>query len=213
MTRIALSDASGPLTDLLQKLSGENGAAWLRNLNKFLRGELMAKPVFPTWRTIRIGNYSSMEELSKTLRSKHLLNRWSWVIGFLKKIAVASTEAEIELVNVSGRDLGFEAAVSRSKIYHRAKDLGLDCVPAEVAPQLRLQHPDQLHFEELFIAMQPIEDSCGLTVLTVIRGDGNPYLGWASGDPDCLWSPDYRLIFTRGKQTQPSDTKSPDTAS
>ena len=37
MARIALCDASGPLTDLLQRLSGEDGTAWLRNLNKMLR--------------------------------------------------------------------------------------------------------------------------------------------------------------------------------
>lgn len=38
-TRIALCDASGPLTDLLQKLSGEDGEQWLNDLNKFNRKE------------------------------------------------------------------------------------------------------------------------------------------------------------------------------
>lgn len=37
MSRIALCDTSGPLTDLLQKMSGENGAAWLEKLNSMLR--------------------------------------------------------------------------------------------------------------------------------------------------------------------------------
>jgi len=39
MARIALCDASGPLTDLLQKLSGEEGDSWLPRLNKFLRSQ------------------------------------------------------------------------------------------------------------------------------------------------------------------------------
>ena len=43
-TRLALCDARGPLADLLEKLSGEDGEIWLRGLNKFLRKE-------ESWRT------------------------------------------------------------------------------------------------------------------------------------------------------------------
>ena len=38
-TRLALCDTRGPLADLLDKLSGEEGEMWLRGLNKFLRKE------------------------------------------------------------------------------------------------------------------------------------------------------------------------------
>lgn len=38
-TQLALCNASGPLTDLLQKLSGQNGRKWLRALNQMLRKE------------------------------------------------------------------------------------------------------------------------------------------------------------------------------
>ncbi|MEX1112490.1 MAG: hypothetical protein WEC84_03435 [Candidatus Andersenbacteria bacterium] len=36
-TRLALCDARGPLNDLLEKLSGENGSLWLADLNQLLR--------------------------------------------------------------------------------------------------------------------------------------------------------------------------------
>ena len=38
-TRLALCDVRGPLADLLEKLSGNDGEDWLRGLNKFLRKE------------------------------------------------------------------------------------------------------------------------------------------------------------------------------
>lgn len=37
MSRVALCDARGPLTDLIEKLSGEDGSEWLRILNAALR--------------------------------------------------------------------------------------------------------------------------------------------------------------------------------
>lgn len=43
-TRLALCDVRGPLTDFLEKLSGEDGDRWLREFNKFLRKE-------EVWRT------------------------------------------------------------------------------------------------------------------------------------------------------------------
>lgn len=43
-TRLALCDARGPLADLLDKLSGDDGEVWLRGLNRFLRKE-------ESWRT------------------------------------------------------------------------------------------------------------------------------------------------------------------
>ncbi len=38
-TRLALSDAKGPLGDLLEKLSSESGGTWLSALNRMLRKE------------------------------------------------------------------------------------------------------------------------------------------------------------------------------
>jgi len=38
-TRLSLCDVRGPIADLLDKLSGEDGERWLRGLNKYLRGE------------------------------------------------------------------------------------------------------------------------------------------------------------------------------
>ena len=38
-TQVPLCDVSGPVTDLIQKLSGKEGFQWLRALNRMLRKE------------------------------------------------------------------------------------------------------------------------------------------------------------------------------
>jgi hypothetical protein len=43
---LALCDARGPLTDLIQKLSGDNGVVWLKRLKMFLRGEVSILRIF-----------------------------------------------------------------------------------------------------------------------------------------------------------------------
>lgn len=44
-TRLALSEVKGPLTDLLERLNGENGGECLAGLKKFLRGEDSRLPI------------------------------------------------------------------------------------------------------------------------------------------------------------------------
>ncbi|MBM3206134.1 MAG: hypothetical protein FJZ43_00730 [Candidatus Staskawiczbacteria bacterium] len=39
MSRLLLCDVRGPVEDLLQKLSGEDGSEWLEATKKFLRKE------------------------------------------------------------------------------------------------------------------------------------------------------------------------------
>ena len=58
-TRIVLCDARGPLTDLLEKLSGEEGESWLRALNRMLRKENCWDNVF----VLQINHSLSREQL------------------------------------------------------------------------------------------------------------------------------------------------------
>jgi hypothetical protein len=124
----------------------------------------------------------SVNQLRQTLREGGFS-----VSGFAediltRRIAVASSATKIELVAVSTDDLGLERDASRELIYARAKECGLDLVPPEAGPQLRLQYPKQRDGEHLFIGMEPIT-AC----------DGNKYIflvyrlkarRWLFGDLD-----------------------------
>lgn len=206
-TRIALCDASGPLTDLLQKLSGEEGEQWLRDLGKFLRKQnpWEAPRDWAVWLTLKLGiDPKTADAICADLKAaecfvsdwaKDLLGKKAFVDSF------ASEEMDVELVVASVADLGFKNGATRKDIYERAQDLGLDLCPAEVGPALRKAYKDQPKGEWLLIAMEPIAGSNGfLSVFDVWRdGDGRRYLYASSGRPGLEWSADYRWVFLRRK--------------
>jgi hypothetical protein len=124
-----------------------------------------------------------------------------WAGDILKKTTLASAETEIELVLVTVSGLGFTKATRRDVIYDRARELGLDLVPAEVGPQLRLQYTDQPLNEWMVMAMEPIAYSDGgLGVFRVVHNHDGRWLSADYGIPGRMWSPDYRWVFARRKQ-------------
>ena len=159
-----------------------------------------APRVFTTWKTIMLGTHKTVKDLSQALTDGGF-RIGDYAAQILKKTPLAETEMEIELVLVSVADLGFTKATSRDAIYDRAKELGLDLVPAEVGPQLRLAYTNQPMNEWMVMAMEPIPGSGGGQDVFGVehRGDGRWLLG-LSGDPVSMWYPAYRWVFARRKQ-------------
>jgi len=158
------------------------------------------RPEFPTWKTVKLGTHKSANDLSKSLRSNGF---WisNWAADILKKTTFAPAETEIELVLVTVADLGFTKATRRDAIYDRAKELGLDLVPAEVGPQLRLQYADQPMNEWMVMGMEPIAGSGGsLHVFGVTRSVGGLWLDTDYARPGIAWDPVDRGVFARRKQ-------------
>lgn len=73
---IALADAAGPMKDMLDKLSGENGNSWLVAWKLFLRMQphaLIAKLKeisFKLWKTLAVGGSTKDELLVKFAEAK-----------------------------------------------------------------------------------------------------------------------------------------------
>ncbi len=210
MARIALCDASGPLTDLLQKLSGDNGDAHLSILNKMLRGELVengthavpapaAPREFAVWKTITLGTHKDAKSLKKDLeRNGFRVSDWSADIMTKPAFTLASEETKIDLVNVSVGELGFTKATPLRDIYARAIELGLKLCPAETGPQLRRQHADQPNGEWLRVAMEAITASDGYPrIFHVAHDNFGRWLSTDWGGPDLAWDPDYRFVFRK----------------
>lgn len=202
MARIALCDASGPLTDLLQKLSGEEGAAWLQTLNRMLRNG--AEKVFQTWKTIKLGTgLKAAEDFRKALKDGgHRIGDWGNDILGKPAFKASETEIEVDLVVVSVEELGFKDGATRKDIYERALSYGLELCPNEVGPQLRLQYTNQPNGEWLLIAMEPISDSDGnLYVFYVVRDSNDSWLYANDGNLGSFWLDNYRWVFLRRKQS------------
>jgi hypothetical protein len=162
---------------------------------------------FPIFKTVTLGQYENSEEYRQALKSA-VVRMGDFSHQMLKKISVARTRIELDLVIVSVGDLGLYQATCRD-IYPRALELGLELCPAEVGPALRLAYVDQSFGEILLIAMEPITVSDGsLWVFRVehadaeLDGDYRPFL-WLvcrAGDPDHLWVRGVQWVFVQPRR-------------
>ncbi len=204
-TRLTLCDTSGPLIDLIQKLSGEEGEIWSRALNKMLRKENPWKLVAENckvFKTIKLGTgLKTADDFRKALvNGCYHISVLATTILDRPEFTVATQETEIDLVAISVAELGFKEGAKRQDIYERTQELGLALCPAEVGPQLRLQYKDQPKGEWFIIAMKPITHSDGsLYVFRVGHDDVGLWLRSSYGNPDNFWHADSRWVFLRRK--------------
>ncbi|MGH7936342.1 MAG: hypothetical protein ACREF8_04970 [Chthoniobacterales bacterium] len=116
----------------------------------------------------------------------------------LNKAEFTPTKAPegMTLVRLTVGDLGFKTSATRTQIFERAEQLGLELCPADAGPEFRLKYRNQPFGEWLIVGMKPISDPDGVPrVFTLLRNDDGLWLGgnWAS--PDNEWSPDYEFVF------------------
>lgn len=155
---------------------------------------------FSTWGTVTLGTHKSVENLSRELRGAGI--RIEHCAGeILKEITLAAVQTDIDIVNVSVAELGFNKPTRHDAIYDRAKEFGLDLVPAEGGPQLRLQYTEQPMGQMALIAMEPISCSDGGPfVFSVIRSTGGPWLDAVLAGPDILWNMESRWVFAQRRK-------------
>ncbi|HVN26300.1 MAG TPA: hypothetical protein VMT99_01435 [Candidatus Paceibacterota bacterium] len=175
----------GQMNAIVKKIGGRDAAL------RLLRGELVVFRTIETWKSVLIGASKSVDDLSKTLENKGFKIS-DWTSDLLKRTPLAKTLTEIELVLVSVADLGFTERTDLYAFYNRAKEFGLDLVPAEVGPQLRLVYSNQPMGEHLFIGMEPIADSnADLSVFLLAHLENGKLLSTRSS-----WNPKILLTET-----------------
>ncbi len=202
----------GQIEAVINKLGGQENFERLLTCNSvnvtFSDGKaevVTTDPITSIWRTITIGNIAR-DQFGSMLKERGM-NVSDWSVDIMKQGAftVAEQEEQIDLVNVSVAELGFDKAIRYDAICARAKERGLELCPPEVGPQLRLQYLDQSLGEWLRVAMEAIRGSDGdLNVFRVEHHDDGLWLGSYYGKPDDLWYPGGRFVFRACKQ--PSDT-------
>ncbi|MEI8339074.1 MAG: hypothetical protein WCF94_00210 [bacterium] len=201
---------SAMCTCLPAGLTGEKMQKWMGNptrLQEVLEALILDEvdKDFPIWKTIKIGTGPKNAGDFRKVLKKAGSNISDWANDILGKSAfeasVSTTENEVDLVNLSVRELGFKEGASIKEIYEQAIKLGLDLCPAEVGPQLRLQYQDQPRGEWIIIAMEPITDSDGdLEVFHVECGDdGGLWLSSYYGHAGRFYNADHRFVFLRRK--------------
>lgn len=151
------------------------------------------------WKTITIGAYRDLPTLRAALREAGC-GIGDDVDAMLVSHAfpLAHDPKEIDLVVLSVAQLGFPSEASRTAIFARAEELGLQLCPPEVGLLLRLQYPDQLIGEFLTIAMKPIHMANGeLEDMTVANGGAGQLLIAGQAPPNQTLSWNELLVFAR----------------
>lgn len=151
------------------------------------------------WKTVTLGLHSSGTEYGKAMK-KAGFNVSDWASDILKKTPIATEPQELDLVLVTGAQLGFTTLTLYDHICRRAKERRYDLCPAEVALALRLASTDQPVGEWFVVAMEALTDSGGyLRVFSVGRRGVGSWLDTYSGNPDDQWNPKFSFVFVQRK--------------
>lgn len=219
---IALADVAGPMKDLFDKLSGENGASWLEAVKLALRTQphlLIAKLkelALKLWKQIPVGGNTKDELLGQLKTATYKVGNeekvgiqasdWARDIAS-KSECVFPTEVEdgVEFVMGSLGDLfGFKKNMETQFFLDEdflAKHNLEFCKPSD-AFYLRLNYTDQPLDEWIRVGMKPIIDSDrGPIVFRLAHGSDGMWLHAGYANPDFQWDPG-NLWFFRRKVTK-----------
>jgi hypothetical protein len=162
----------------------------------------------PVWKTVAIGTFKDYFRLRNALDDAGIaVGTSADEILARPSFEVSRKRIDYELVTYSANDLGFgEDRVSQSRIYERARCLGLQLSVTEIAPALRLAYRDQPLNEVLIVAMEPRRTYDGEQVVlslahfvTGARRKGLMLLG-GDGRPDTKVSGAMPFVFVRPQE-------------
>lgn len=186
-TQIALCDARGPLTSLIDELSGKNGAEWLRALKRFNRKQdpwAAQADDWRIWKTVKLGAFKTGDEYLRALKKANV-NIDDGVEQLLNhpEFTCAKQEIEIDLAVMQVWQLGFRPEAHYVDIWKRAIERGFSLCPAEVGPALRLAYGDQPQIDRLVIGMQSLPcEKGGRGIFVVDNPHPEPFGVWLRTD-------------------------------
>jgi hypothetical protein len=155
-----------------------------------------------TWKTISLGTYTSTNAMFNALDDRHIhIGQMADEVLHRPAFTISKVKMNVELVVLSVNQLSFGKQRSLGAIFARARRLGYELCPPEIAIQLRLQYRDQPVGESLDIAMEPIATYGGeLVGLSVMNGGAGLMLVGQSVSLEMIPYPGARFVFVRPMQ-------------
>jgi hypothetical protein len=195
-TQLPLCDASGPVTDLLQKLSGDNGHQWLRDLNRFLRKE---NP-WEVPQTFNVTTTGRSGEDSIVVLKEQGFHVGSYVEELFRSKEFVATNDKLYTLAVIGGDEFEDDQRTNRNIRAEADRRGWEEPPVELASYLREQISDddleRMGLWALILMHNPISDSRGSpSLLGLDRVDDGRCLSAFFGHPGRRWYRDSGFLF------------------
>lgn len=145
---------------------------------------------------IKIGGMSA-EQLEQEMEEEDIIIGRN-ARGMLRRLVLPARESqqlELAILEV-GRDLGLKGYSTLDQILARGEELGYKRVPQETAAYLRAAYNNQLLYEVLFMAMDPISDSAGSPrIFELGRRAGRLWLRDVLVSPARRASPEDAFVF------------------
>ena len=160
---------------------------------------IVQQRTFPLWRMVMLGRHQTPEAYLASIEARgREPNKWARYIA--AKTACSQEMIDIQLVDVSGADLGFTQVYTYAQFLERAETFGLYQCPAETGLALADQFDDQPRGDYRRIATEVIADSDGdLNVFCVHHDGGGLILGASDGHSEDQWFPENRWVLTTRK--------------
>lgn len=154
------------------------------------------------FRTVKLGTEKGGKDFAKDIEGKRM--KVSMAAGDLLAnlgFRITPKEMELDLVAITGKELGFEEPTEFQNIVVKAKEMGLQLCPAQVGPELRLQYDDQPPGPWLVIGMEPMNDSKGSPKLFGLGWNDNGLhletYGAAARSPFPI---DHKIVFVQPRK-------------
>ncbi len=188
MSKIALCDVSGLLSNLLSNLSGKNGDEWAEILRRTLRRQNpFALPFMKFKPTFRLETQEHPDVLGEIEKRFGLYPETREVL----KNYAAREPHTYDVVLLTARQLGFDDVVKLRHVYVRAEELGLHIFRnADAAVWTFILKLKELEDRATYFAMEPINGEILLIGKLNSTVDILPSRGMlnTSCDPDQLWA-------------------------
>ena len=153
-----------------------------------------------TLATVKLGVHKTHDVCRASLRKNGInVCDWSGNTLTLKKVQLSQTETDLELIGLSGTDLGFDEATRRDIIHERIIERGFDLCPAEAAIMLRESYKTQPRGEWLVVAMEPLIGDHYPIVFGIDHDEEGLWLSTLYGYPHHRYNPGNMFVVARRK--------------
>ena len=147
-------------------------------------------------RKLESGGRNKAELLSSLQEAGVSLNRYAEILFDDPAFVTSETSQWVLATEVTIAELGLTAGATSAEIFDRARCVGLNPCPLELAPHFRLQFLDQPEGPYLTVASTKTKDDDAYpNGFYLRRKDGRLWLRGYQATSDYIWEPASRFVF------------------
>lgn len=147
-------------------------------------------------RRLEIGGQGKTELLSSLHEHEIRLNKYAHILFDDPAFTTAESSRWVLVTEVTVAELGLMVGATSAEIFGKARCVGLELCPLELAPCFRLQFLDQIEGPYLTVASRKTRDDDAYpNGFYLRRVDGELWLRGYQATAEHIWEPTSRFVF------------------